>query len=250
MLHTIRQNEFQKKRYIITGSEGFIGSKLTKALEDLGYTVLKIDRRLGKTISQSVQFENIDLIYHLAAQIDLQYSRLHPLQDAMDNIIDTINLIQLYPNIKIIYPATAASLPITSPYGLSKKTASEYIKLLCPEYIILTLPNIWGEGGHGVINKFIDADVIKVNGEGHQSRTIVHVDDIVKGFVKAKDWPTGEYMLGSDRVYSVKEIAQKIAAKTGKKIEFNLKYDPKKEGEIYASVIPNTTPNWKAEIDL
>lgn len=233
-------------RILITGSEGFIGSRLTKALE--GHTILKIDRRLGKSISQSSVFTNVDVIYHLAAQIDLQYSRMFPLQDAMDNIIDTINLIALYPNVKIIYPATAASLPITSPYGLSKQTAAEYIKLLCPEYTILTLPNIYG-GGYGVIDKFEKMDVLKVNGDGHQSRTILHVDDVVKAFVKALNWPKGEYMLGGN-VMTVKEIAEKIAKRTGKKIEYNLAYDPVKEGEIYASVIPNTTLDWKPEILL
>lgn len=236
-------------RIIITGSEGFIGSKLTKSLEDLGHMVLKIDRRLGKTISQSGQFKNVDLIYHLAAQIDLQYSRLYPMQDAMDNIIDTINLITLYPHIKIIYPATAASLPITSPYGLSKQTAAEYIKLLCPDHIILTLPNIWGSGGHGVIDRFKEMKVLKVNGDGHQSRTIVHVDDVVAAFVKALHWPNGEYMLGGTTL-TIKEIAEKISKDSGKQIEYNLKYDPVKEGEIYASVIPNTTPDWQPTILL
>lgn len=236
-------------RIIVTGSEGFIGSKLCHQLQTaLGHTVLRIDRRLGKTISQSGHFLNVDLIIHLAAQINLQYSRLHPLQDAQDNIIDTINLIELYPDTKIIYPATAASLPITSPYGLSKQTAAEYIKLLCKDYVILTLPNIFG-GGHGVIDNFMKMKVLKVNGDGHQSRTILHVDDVVKAFIKALDWPKGEYMLGG-KVMTIKEIAEKISKNTGKKIEYNLSYDPVKEGEIYASVIPNTTPNWFAEIEL
>lgn len=233
-------------RILITGSEGFIGSKLTQALK--GHTILRIDRRLGKTISQHNKYENVDVIIHLAAQIDLQFSRKFPLVDAMDNIIETIRLLEMYPKVKIIYPATAASLPITSPYGLSKQTAAEYIKLLCRDYVILTLPNIWG-GGHGVIDNFEKMDVLKVNGDGHQTRTIVHVDDVVKAFVKAIDWEKGEYKLGG-QVVSIKEIAEKVAARTGKKIEYNLAYDPVKNGEIYASVIPNTTPDWQPEIQL
>lgn len=234
-------------KILLTGSEGFIGSKLRKALEDQGHEVFRIDHRVGTSILGS-HFKDVDLIYHLAAQIDLQYSRSHPIEDAVNNIIETLRLIKEYPDTRIIYPATAASLPITSPYGLSKQTAAEYIKLLCKEYVICTLPNIWG-GGHGAIDKFIEADVIEVNGDGHQSRTIVHVDDIVKGFVKAINWPKGEYMLGGD-VMSIKEIAEKIAANMNKKIEYNLDYDPKKEGEIFASVIPNTTPDWQADIQL
>lgn len=235
-------------RILVTGSEGFIGSRLTKSLLALGHEVLKIDRRIGFTVL-GTNYQKVDLIYHLAAQIDLQYSRLHPMQDALDNIITTIALIEKYPNVRIIYPATAASMPITSPYGLSKQTAAEYIKLLCKDYVILTLPNIWGPGGHGAIDKFISAPVIKINGDGHQTRTIVHVDDIVEGFVKASNWPKGEYMLGGT-VMSIKEIAEKIAFKFNKQIKYNLEYDPKKEGEIYASVIPNTTPDWQPKIEL
>ena len=235
-------------RILVTGSEGFIGSKLCKALEDAGHEVDRLDRRLGMTIAGH-RPKPVDCIIHLAAQIDLQYSRLHPMQDALDNIIGTICLIEKYPNTRIIYPATAASLPITSPYGLSKQTAAEYIKMLCKEYVILTLPNIWGPGGHGAVDKFLKADVIKINGDGHQTRTLVHVDDIIKGFVKSLNWPKGEYMLGGP-VMSVKEIGEKIAKKMNKQIRYNLNYDPKKEGEIYASVIPNTTPDWQPEIEL
>lgn len=238
-------------RILITGSEGFIGSKLCKSLEALGHEILRVDNRLHKSISLNLYspYENVDLIYHLAAQIDLQYSREHPDEDAENNIMETIRLLKAYPAVRVIYPATAASLPITSPYGLSKQTAAEYIKLLCKDYVICTLPNIWGRGGHGAIDKFREMDVIKVNGDGHQTRTIVHVDDVVEAFTKALNWPTGEYMLGG-KVMSIKEIAEKIANDTGKKVEYNLNYNPEKEGEIYASVIPNTTPDWEAKIEL
>ncbi len=233
-------------RIMVTGSQGFIGSKLCRALESLGHEILSVNRKL--TIAES-NYEKVDLIYHLAAQIDLQYSRKYPRFDAYENIIETIRLIEKYPSVKVIYPATAASIPITSPYGLSKQTAAEYIQLLCKEYVICTLPNIWGPGGHGAIDKFMQADVIKINGTGEQTRTILHADDVVKAFIKAMDWPKGVYMLGG-QVVSVKEMAEKVATKTGKKVEYNLDYDPVKEGEIYASVIPNTTPNWQPEIEL
>lgn len=234
-------------KILLVGHKGFIGSRLNKALEAVGHEVIGIDRQVGETI-ENHQPKEVDLVIHLAAQIDLQYSRKFPEDDAVNNIIDTIRLIKKYPDKKFIYPGTAASLPITSPYGLSKQTAVEYIKLLCPKYVILTLPNIWG-GGHGVIDLFMKADVIKVNGDGHQQRTILHVDDVVRAFVQAIDWDTGEYKLGG-QVMSVREIAERIAEKQGKEIQYDLDYNPTKEGEIYASIIPNTTPDFEPQITL
>ena len=235
-------------KILITGGAGFIGSKLRTKLTEIGYEVVVVDRREGQTIVNTY-VENVDLIFHLAAQTDVQYSRNHALEDAQDNIIATIELLEKYPNTRIIYPASAASLEINSPYGLSKKVAADYIKLLAKEYVILTLGNIWGSGGHGAINKFQTEDRIVINGDGHQTRSIIHVDDVVRGFVLALDWPQGEYFLGGD-VMSLKEIAEKIGQERGIEIEYNLDYDFKKMGEVYAAVIPNETPNWMPEIHL
>lgn len=233
---------------LVTGGKGYIGSKLVKALEDKGHQVVVIDRRAGAEISSSFAYD-VDVIYHLAAQTDVQYSRTHALEDASDNIMATIMLLEKYPNTRIIYPTSAASLEINSPYGLSKKVGGEYIKLMAKEYVLCTLGNIWGSGGHGAVDKFMSEDRIVVNGDGHQTRSIIHVDDVVKGFVQALDWPQGEYKMGGQEI-SLKEIAEIIGKKRNIEVEYNLDYDFKKMGEVYAAVIPNETPDWKQTVLL
>lgn len=217
-------------KILLTGNLGYIGSKLQKALEEKGHEVIGFDRKLNSHLED---IGEVDLIYHFAAQTDVQYSVKHPYYDAMDNIILTTQILEKYPNTRIIYPASASSLHIQSPYGLSKKVACDYIKLLHDDYVILMLPNIYGDGGHGAIDIFREADVINIFGDGSKSRTIVHVKDVVNAFVMALDWEKGEYTLGGE-VLTIKEIAEKI----GKPIV----YHPDHKGEIFASVVPNDCP--------
>lgn len=220
-------------RILLTGSEGFIGSKLAKALQEKGHEVLSYDRKLN---SYMRDFKEVDLIYHFAAQTDVQYSMTHPYQDANDNILLTTQILEQYPDVRIIYPASASSLDIKSPYGLSKKVAEDYIKLLHKDYVIIRLPNIYGEGGKGVINKFQEMDTMTIFGDGTATRTIVHVDDVVKAFVMALDMEKGEYQLGG-QVISINEIADKF---NKPKV-----YKPAPNGDIFASVLKNTVPGWE-----
>lgn len=223
-------------RVLVTGSEGFIGSRLCKALEAQGHEVLRYDRKLNSYLRD---FKDVDLIFHFAAQTDVQYSMTHPWQDARDNILLTTEILETYPDKRIIYPASASTLDIKSPYGLSKKAAADYIKLLHKDYVLLMLPNIYGPGGKGVINKFEQAEKLVIYGDGKATRTIVHVDDVVKAFLLAPGWETGEYQLGG-QVISVNEIAERF----NKPIE----YRPGFKGEIFSSVIKNTAPGWEPEI--
>lgn len=236
---------------IVTGGRGYIGSKLCAVLKEQGHEVIVIDNAIGVTIANSY-FRDVDVVYHLAAQADVQYSRINPYYDAINNIGSTIEIITKYPKAKIIYAASAASLEINSPYGLSKKVCEDYIKLLCTNYAILRIPNPWGDNGHGAVDYFLKADVIKVRGNGLQSRTIVHVSDIINAFVKAMNWDTGEYHLGGDERFNltVKEIAERISKKTGSPIEYDLDYDPEKNGEVFAAILSNTTPDWQPMVEL
>lgn len=225
-------------KVLVTGSEGFIGSKLCTALHILGHEVFRYDRVLGSKIEN---LPDVDLVFHLAAQTDIKYSMTHLEEDAMDNIILTTQILKRYPTTRIIYPASAASYPAVSPYGISKNTAAEYIKLMHKDYAILMFPNIYGPGGKGAINKFRESEVMTIFGDGEQTRTIVHVDDVVKALVMAIEWPVGEYSLGGE-VVSINQIADKIGKP---KV-----YEPNYQGNIFASVIENTTPNWKPSITL
>lgn len=220
-------------KILITGHKGFIGSHLFKKIDAAG-----IDKKDKKDIRYTF-LPKADLVYHLAAQADVQKSIEDPMNDAFHNIMGTLEIIKQYPNARIIYTGSAASNEIKSPYGLSKKTGAEYLKLLHKNYVICNLPNVYG-GGRGVQERFKNEDPITVYGDGEQTRDFVHVDSIVEALILAKDWPVGEYWLGSNKETKIIDLAKA----TGKKII----YKPALEDEVRFSKVPNTTPNWHAKI--
>lgn len=184
-----------------------------------------------------------DIIIHLAAEPGVIASMENPYKNAETNILGTIRLLKRYPNAKFIFASSGGTIQdeIISPYGLSKKTCEEYIKLLSNNYVILRFPNVYGKGSRSVADKFLNNDIV-IYGDGSQNRTYGYVDDIVKAILKSMDWKQGTYKLGGNQNYTVLEIAQAI----GKPIKF----EGKRKGELAHSSLDNVTPNWSAQVDL
>lgn len=218
---------------LITGHRGFIGSRLFKELPAVG-----IDVRDGNNLLTCDLPENINIIYHLAAQSDVQNSWNDPLHD-LDNIRITARLVKEYPDAKIIYANSCASLGRSSPYGFSKWAAGEYLKLFHKKYVNCIFPNVFGEGSRSVVDIFKSSKEVTIYGDGSHTRDYVHVDDIVRGLLLAQGWSTGEYYMGSGISTSVLELAK---AK-------HIKFAPSKNEDSEVSV-PNTTPNWLPEINV
>lgn len=227
-------------KILITGNKGFIGSKLQDALKR-SHEVIGIDKKDNANLLFCNYFPQVDLVYHLAAQTDVTTSVRHPLEDAQDNILATIKLAQAYSSKRIIYASSAATLNIQSPYGLSKAVGAEYLKLLTGDAVICLFPNLFGQGGKGVIERFIQDNPITIYGDGSQTRDFVHVNDIVRGLIQAASWQSGEYQLGSNTSIPIIELAQA----TKKPITFK----PQRNGEILESRVLNTTPDWKPLTD-
>lgn len=183
--------------------------------------------------------EDIDLIYHLAAQSDVVPSWKDPLHD-LDNIRMTARLSHHFPDAKIVYANSCASIQPESPYGFSKGVAADYLfNFHDGDVVNLVFPNIYGPGSRSVVDKFKGKEEVTVYGSGLQTRDYVHVDDIVSGLLKAALWDEGTYYMGSGVSTSVLELAR----------DKKIRYEGARQ-EAFEVTVPNNTPDWKPVIKV
>lgn len=272
---------------LVTGGAGFIGSHIVDELINNSYNVIVADNlSTGRmeNINNSAIFYNIDIkdktrletlfinnkikyIIHLAAQASVGYSMKYPICDANENIISSLNLIELakkYNIKKLIVSSTAAVygepqyLPIdenhnanpSSYYGLSKLTMEKYIELSNIDYIIFRFSNVYGprqipEGEAGVVsifmNYFINNNEISIFGDGNQTRDFIYVKDIEKIlFLCIKnDNITKEIInISSNVSISINELYEKLKHITKKDLKVN--YLEERRGDIKHSLLNNS----------
>jgi UDP-glucose 4-epimerase len=218
----------------VTGGAGFIGSHLVDELISIGAEVHVLDNLVTGSLDyvhskavvhitdlcnpetkQIIRREKPDVVFHLAAQIDVQQSIRKPEQDANVNIIGTIQIMDACREAsvkKIIFSSTAGvygnlqkemisehdpTEPI-SYYGLSKLSAEAYIRLFHRLYglpfTILRYANVYGprqtaHGEGGVVALFLshllNEQPLYIHGNGEQTRDFVFVKDIVRANLAA-----------------------------------------------------------------
>lgn len=227
-------------KILITGSRGMIGSKLFKKVIFQYPFVDSIDLKDGQNLLTCELPDDIDVVFHLAAQTSVEASWYDPLHD-LDNIRLTARLVQKYPKAKIIYANSAASQDPQSPYGFSKMASGEYLKRFHSNYVSLVFPNVYG-GSQSVVDIFKSSNTLTIFGDGLQVRDYVHVDDIVDGLMKAVTWNKGEYFMGSGIPTTVLDLAHVLPHKS-------IIMAPARK-EARESVLPNTTPNWSPVIKV
>ena len=233
-------------RTLVTGGAGFIGSNLVDRLVADGHEVTVVDDlasgRLenltealgsgrvahadtdvaGTDLAAVVADARPEVVYHLAAQIDVRRSVADPAHDARVNVLGTVALARAALDAgcrRLVFASSGgtvygepdpADLPVredhpplpTSPYGVSKRTAEDYLDSFAPLYglepVSLRLGNVYGprqdpHGEAGVVaifcNRLLSDEPVTIFGDGRQTRDYVHVDDVVAAFLAAGERP-------------------------------------------------------------
>jgi len=233
-------------KILITGHLGYIGSHLVKKIKkETNYEIIGIDILKGNDILDC-KLPDVDVVIHLAAISDVIASVENPIETVRTNISGTIRLAEKYKNTKFIFASTGGAIQneISSPYGLSKYCAEKFVEMLFSNYVILRFANIYGKkGSRSVVDLFLSQNKLTIYGDGLQTRTFIHIDDLLKAIVSSIKWSSKKtYLLGSHEKHTILELAKA----TGKSYTF-AKYRP---GELQHANVKNTTPNWKSTINI
>lgn len=201
---------------LVTGSEGFIAKHLIRALEERGDKVFGLDRKKGWLDINNCLLPEADIVYHLAAQTDAY--NLNMWQNIEDNINATTRVCYYYKD-KVIHASSSMVNYPFNPYAITK-AAAESIALFYGAKVV-RFCNIYGEGGHSVIDKFEKADELTIYGDGKQMRTYEHVSNAVEMMLAPTDQ---KIRLLHGRDLSVLDIAQFYHK--------NIKYEPARPGDL------------------
>ena len=280
---------------LVTGGAGFIGSNLVDALVARGDRVTVIDNlstgkqaNLEAALANGARFEEADVreadavaaifaaarpevVFHLAAQIDVRHSVEHPAQDANSNVLGTIAVLEaairngarrlvntstgggLYGEADLL--PTPEDYPIRplAPYGQSKFAAEGYCELYSRLHgfstVSLRYGNVYGprqdvHGEAGVVAIFcghaITGRTPHVFGDGRQTRDWVDVSDVVRAnLLAAESQLIGPINIGHGKETSVLDLLDALR-EVADGVLPEPKFEPERPGEVRRSCLAVT----------
>jgi len=296
-------------RTLVTGAAGFIGSTLVDRLLADGHSVVGIDNlSTGRDANLDAARRNEDfefvqtdivaddlgalltghqpeVVYHLAAQVDVRKSVTDPEFDAAVNVLGTVRLAEAARQAgtrKVIhtssggsiygvpsdYPTNESTAPDpASPYAAGKLAGEIYLNtfrhLYGMECSHIAPANVYGprqnpDGEAGVVaifaNALLSGAPTKVYGTGSNTRDYVFVDDVVEAFVQASG-PAGggqRFNIGTGVETTDRALHTAIAAASG--APDNPQFAPPRLGDLERSCLDfrkaETVLGWRPQVPL
>jgi UDP-glucose 4-epimerase len=265
-----------KKKILITGCSGYIGSHLCKLLkgkyEIHGLDITHPRETIDKFFEASICKEDIDIvvdnnyydtIIHLAALVRVGESEEIPSLYYETNLFGTSNILKSIICNNFIFASTGAASVCNSAYGISKRAAEDVVKELShlynTNYTIFRFYNVIGSSGFLPTNPdglFYNLMRSKENKEftiygtdyetpdGTCIRDYVHVDEICAAIETAIEKPAHQIeCLGHGVGNSVKQmidIFQKV-----NNVSIDVKYGPRRAGDKDVCVLENPSKYMK-----
>jgi UDP-glucose 4-epimerase len=279
---------------LVTGGAGFIGSNLVDALLERGDRVAVLDNlstgrrsNLDGALAAGAVLHEVDItdaaavskvfseaapeiVFHLAAQIDVRRSMDDPAFDATVNVVGTVNVLEaareagarrlvntstggaIYGDAEVIPTSEAEEPKPMAAYGQSKFCAERYLgwenRLYGMSAVTVRLGNVFGPrqdplGEAGVIAIFCgrvrSGGRPTIYGDGRQTRDYVFVGDVVRAQLAASEATVvGEVNVGTGRETSVLDLVEAFhELEPGAASTFRPDFQPARLGELQRSCL-------------
>jgi UDP-glucose 4-epimerase len=296
-------------RCLVTGGAGFIGSNLVDRLLSDGHSVTVVDdlstgkrENLRDALAQGASLQVMDVanaqavdelfaatepevVFHLAAQVDVRISVSDPARDAGINVIGTLAVLEasrrsrvrrfvntstgggLYGDADVLPTPEDSPIRPLAPYGQGKLAAEGY----CDVYdrlhglsaVSLRYGNVYGprqdiHGEAGVVAIFcgnlVDGRAPTIYGDGRQTRDWVDVSDVVRAnLLAAQSECRGPINIGHGRETSVLDLVTALSEASGRPM-LDPVFAPERPGEVRRSCLDvsraRTELGWEAEVQL
>jgi UDP-glucose 4-epimerase len=280
---------------VVTGGAGFIGSNLVDALVARSDEVVVVDdlssgkrenidgaARLEQCdIRSGLELDGAEVVFHLAAQADVQTSMQRPDYDADVNVLGTVRVLEAAraAGAQVVFTSTGGAIygecngpaaeevprdPI-SPYGIAKLCGEEYLRgwnrIHGSGHVVLRLANVYGprqEAGleGGVVAIFLErmraGEETAIFGDGQQTRDFVYVGDVVRALLAAVGREGGVFNVGTGSETTVLELQRACAAVTG--VDGEPRFEEARLGDVRRSVLDVSLAGrelgWHPEVSL
>ncbi|EJK54854.1 hypothetical protein THAOC_25481 [Thalassiosira oceanica] len=231
VIRTVRLPDSKRKKILVTGGSGFVGSHLVDRLMSEGHEVVVLDNfftgrkanvehwlqhpnfsLVRHDVTQPILLE-VDQIYHLACPASPPHYQYNPVKTIKTSTMGTINMLGLAKRVKarILLASTSEiygdpqvhpqpesywgnvnTIGIRACYDEGKRVA---------ETMMYAYKN----------QNNVDVRVARIFGDGTQTRSFQYVDDLVNGLMKlmngSYDMPVN---IGNPDEYSIADFATKI----------------------------------------
>ena len=233
--------------------------------------VHRVDVRDLDRVQSAVASFKPEVVNHHAAQSEVPKSVADPGYDAQVNLVGGLNVLKAAVDNdvrKVIFSSTGGALygepdvvpadedhPIRplSPYGTSKYSFEQYLAMFQRtfglNYTTLRYANIYGarqdffaEEGRVIAifaSRMIEGKPVTIDGDGNQSRDMLHVGDVAMANIAALEHGDGgTYHVSTGIPMTINDLFRKLALLTEYKLE--PRFGPARKGDVYRIALDNT----------
>jgi len=198
-----------KKKIIIIGGSGFVGSNIADYFTKKKFNVTIIDKQQPKFLNNIIKFINLDIsnslkvvdeikkndiVFYLADIADINAAKKNPLLTIRQHILNLTSILHHLRNCKIQRFVYGSSLYVYSPagsiYRATKQSAEILIETLSQlyklKYTFIRFGSLYGKGAQpwNGLNKFITQIISKkkvvYSGTGHEMREYINILDAAR----------------------------------------------------------------------